>query len=167
MLLFAGIYFTKLVPSNDKQPHGSLCLVQVSNMIKFDESVYHALEYVKGRVLVSLWQSGFIIVDKVSGQGITKIKDSLPANINCRGFQRIPGFDIDTFPFVISISNLSFNIINVKLGFSQTFISEKCDLNWYQTPFALTQANEAAEFSVLFVRGRDLYQMNCHSDFVD
>lgn len=70
MLLFAGIYFTRLVPNEDKATPGSMCLVQVQNMIKFDESVYHAVEFVRNRILVSLWQSGFIIVDKSTGQGI-------------------------------------------------------------------------------------------------
>lgn len=55
MLLFAGIYFTKLVKSEEKSTDGNLCLVQVSNPIKFDESVYHAIEFFRGRVLVSLW----------------------------------------------------------------------------------------------------------------
>lgn len=87
-------------------------------MIKFEESVYHAIEFVRGTLLVSLWQSGFIIVDKKTGEGIRKIKDSLPANINCRGFYKIPEFDIENFPFIISRSNLSLNLINVKLGFS-------------------------------------------------
>lgn len=39
-------------------------------MIKFEESVYHALEFIKGKILVSLWQAGFIIVDKASGSGL-------------------------------------------------------------------------------------------------
>jgi hypothetical protein len=68
MLLFAGLHFTQLVPSKEKGQQ--LCLVQVQNMIKFEESVYHALEFIKGKILVSLWQAGFIIVDKASGSGL-------------------------------------------------------------------------------------------------
>ena len=117
MLLFAGIYFTRLVKSEETATLGNLCLVQVQNPIKFDESVYHAIEFVKGKLLVSLWQSGFIIVDKVSGEGLLKIKDPIASNINCRGFIKLPGFNIDSFPFVISRSNGSLNLVNVKLGF--------------------------------------------------
>ena len=36
-------------------------------MIKFEESVYQAIEFTKGRILVSLWNAGFFIVDKQTG----------------------------------------------------------------------------------------------------
>ena len=155
MLLFAGLYFTQLVPS--KEIGQQLCLVQVQNMIKFEESVYHALEFIKGKILVSLWQAGFIIVDKASGSGLMKIKDPLPANINNRGFIKLPGFDIESFPFVLMRGNLGLSLINVKVGFCQTLVQEKCDLNWYQSAVALTQAYDQAEFSLLFLGKRDLF----------
>lgn len=86
-------------------------------MIKFDESVYHALEYIRGKILVSLWSAGYVLVDKRSGQGILKIKEPMPANINNRGFLKVPGFDVDKYPFVIARGNLGLTLINVKVGF--------------------------------------------------
>lgn len=61
--------------------------------------------------------------------------------------------------------NLGLSLINVKVGFCQTLVQEKCDLNWYQSAVALTQAYDQAEFSLLFLGKRDLFQMNFYSDF--
>lgn len=54
-------------------------------MIQFNESVYQALEFERGKILVSFWEAGYIIVDKATGLGLMQITDSLPANVNCRG----------------------------------------------------------------------------------
>lgn len=67
ILLFAGIHFTRLVPQQERATRGALCFVQVANCIQFEESVYHAIEYESGKLLVSLWHAGYLIVDKHSG----------------------------------------------------------------------------------------------------
>lgn len=100
-------------------------------MIKFSESVYHAKEFVLGQILVSMWDSGFLVIEKKTGQCIQQIKDSIPANVNCRGFMRFPGFHSDNFPYVVSRSAMTMQIVNLKTGFCQEIISDTCDANWY------------------------------------
>jgi hypothetical protein len=55
----------------------------------------------------------------------------MPTNVNCRGFIKIPGFDIENFPFVTARSQSTFQLVNVNNGFCQNLITDKCDSNWY------------------------------------
>ena len=84
LLLFGGIYFVHVTSTFE--------LTQISNAIKFPESVYHALEFARNRILVSLWEPGALILDRVSGQCIRQIHDPLHPNVNCRGFTLLPGY---------------------------------------------------------------------------
>jgi hypothetical protein len=120
MLLFAGIYFTRLDTSGDDIK--KRCLVQVSSMIQFNESVYQAIEFQRGKILVSLWEAGYCIVDKISGLGLMQIIDPMPANVNCRGFEKIIDYDIEHLPFIIARNSQAINLINVRTGFCQTLI---------------------------------------------
>ena len=78
-----------------------------------------------------------MILDKQTGAGILKIVDPVPSNMNCRGFWPLPGFDPETYPFVIARNSAAFNLLNVKTGFLQMLIKDRCDSNWYQDTFVL------------------------------
>ena len=56
----------------------------------------------------------------------------MPTNVNCRGFIKIPGFDFENFPFVTARSQKTIQLVNVKTGFCQNLITDRCDSNWYQ-----------------------------------
>jgi len=106
-------------------------------MISFEQNVFQALEFMPGRILVSLWEPGYLVIDRVTGQGLFRINDPIPTNINCRGFWPVPGFDPEKYPFVIARNQVAFNLINVKTGFAQTLIRDVCDSNWYQDTFVV------------------------------
>lgn len=67
--------------------------------------------------MISLWEAGYCIVDKVTGLGLIKILDPLLANVNCRGFEKLPDFDLEHLPFIIARNSLGINLINVRSGF--------------------------------------------------
>ena len=58
-----------------------------------------------------------MVLDKRTGAGLLRIVDPIPSNMNCRGFWPLPGFDAETYPFVIARNSTAFNLINVKTGF--------------------------------------------------
>lgn len=118
LVLFGGIYFVQLVSSQSADGKGSLHLAQIHNMISFEQNVYQALEFMPSRILVSLWEPGYLVLDRTTGRGLLRIADPIPTNINCRGFWPLPGFDPEKYPFVIARNQVAFSLINVKTGFA-------------------------------------------------
>ena len=99
-----------------------------------------------GKILVSLWDPGYLILDRASGIGLKRIIDQIPTNINCRGFWPLPGFDPISYPFIVARNQVAFNLINIKTGFCQTLIKDGCDSNWYQDTFVVV-GNSAMNMS--------------------
>jgi len=99
-----------------------------------------------------MWEPGYLIIDKKSGQGICRIEDPIVSNVNCRGFKMLPGFDLNTYPFIVARNSMSMNLINVKSGTMQMLIRDKCDSNWYQnTVEAQPYYSGAAPFTMFYV----------------
>lgn len=67
LVLFGGIYFVQLVSSQGADGQRNLHLAQVFSMISFEQNVFQALEFMPGKILVSLWEPGYLVIDRNTG----------------------------------------------------------------------------------------------------
>ena len=84
------------------------------------------LEYAKNKLLVSasdsIWR-GMFIIENFSLLRI--IDEPSLQNYNTYWLEKIPGFDLETYPFVISQGSPTFNLINVITGSNEVLIKDK------------------------------------------
>ena len=131
-----------------------------------DTCIYQCIEFAANRFICAFWSAGFRIVERSSGSLISiegeresspVIEDPNPLNENCRTLQFLPGFDPDHYPFLISRSAMSINLINLNRLTIQPLIHGGCDLEWYQkdslvlVPVYLPHVSENLAFDMLWV----------------
>ena len=101
--------------------------------------------------------SGSLISIEGERESSPVIEDPNPLNENCRGLQFLPGFDPDRYPFMLSRSAMSINLINLNRLTIQPLIHGGCDLEWYQqgsftiVPVYLPHISENLAFDLLWV----------------
>ena len=79
------------------------------------EDVYAVLEYALNRLLAFIQPTDLLVID--SWQVAHRIEDPSKTNIQKCWLAPLPGFDHESFPFVITSGAESYNIVNVKEGF--------------------------------------------------
>ena len=82
-----------------------------SSIILKNESVYSALEYGVNKLMISLHLTDLLIVH--NWKAVVTIGDSNPSNFQKYWLAPLPGFDLESFPFVAVSGSETFNIINV------------------------------------------------------
>jgi hypothetical protein len=125
---YSGVHFIK-VYTDPQTLTMSLHLSDTSYIT--DQFVNKVVEFSPGKFLASVWDSNrFIVIDheqeRIAHQIIHPHRESLQTR--CWGLVPVPGFDIDSVPFVFARDNTGIVLINVKelkaYIFSNSTISE-------------------------------------------
>ena len=90
----------------------SLHLAELSYVT--EQFVNKVIEYSPGHFLCSVWDSNkFIVIDHEQERISEVITHPTGTQTRCWGLQKIPGFDLDSVPFVIARDNTGLVIIDV------------------------------------------------------
>lgn len=54
---------------------------------------------------------------------------------------------MDNFPFITARSQYTIQLVNVKTGFCQDLVNDKCDSNWYQQVFDFRSLGDYSEIT--------------------
>ena len=94
-------------------------------MIIVGAQISSLLEFAENKILLHMDPTDLLIVhDWEAVKGI--IEEPHPGNDQKFFMTTLPGFDIDTFPFVVTSGRKSINLVNVKEGRMQIFVHEPC-----------------------------------------
>ena len=81
-------------------------------MLLKNEGVYSILEFAVNRMIISVQLTDLLIAH--DWQVVNSIRDGNLGNTQKCWMALLPGFDRETFPFIISSGLETFNLINVK-----------------------------------------------------
>jgi len=84
------------------------------------EAIQGICEYSPNKFCFYGRQAHLLIVE--DWKVMRKIDDPNPGNINKYCFMVFPGFDLKTFPFIVSSGESSFNLVNVSTGHMEVLV---------------------------------------------
>ena len=85
---------------------------QTSSMLLQNEQVCSIFEYAANKQLLHLGPNDLLLID--DWQAVHRFEDADPGNFEKYWQCRLPGFDLETSPFLVTSGQQSFNLINVR-----------------------------------------------------
>ena len=112
----------------DAYKNGKKC-----SLLLNDERANSLIECDHGQLVISLAETDLLIVkDWIP---VKVIREKSIDNINKQYFTKLPGFDVNSFPFVICSGFKQISLINIKTMQIQSFIEASCNTSYGQQAF--------------------------------
>ena len=104
-----------------------LSIVFKPQMVMFQNQLIRTGTLIKPGVIVcaDFNKPGYMLVDCKTRQILSLIEETNPANKECLKIEKLPYFDAETLPYILTITATGLNLVNVKARRSYTFKSGK------------------------------------------
>ena len=114
-----GLHYAELMPN--------LSITFKPQMVMFPDKMIRSGTLIKPGVIVcaDFNTPGYMVVDCKTRKLLSVIEETNSANRECLKIEKLPYFDEETMPYILTITATGLNLINVKVRRSYTFKSGK------------------------------------------